>query len=394
MVLAGIHFFLPIEPGLNILLFIDNCLFLVFFRIYDTFRGRKAALLYSSGYLALFSMVYLLAGQKLIFSLAALLYPPLFRLPRALGHFLILMLSLTLITPYWIQSAVIGSIVLEILYQTIFARPSLFISGSFAMGMGMIVFLLMPILYLITMSSPQTLLITAGDSEVRMAVWTTLWTSTLSCLIATLFGVPLAYALTRTEFRGKAMILALIDMPILIPQTVVGLSILVLAGPKAPLGIFMSSHFGIRISGTALGIILAQLFVSSPFVIRAAMASFMGVDTRLESISRTLGASQASTFFRISLPLASRGVTVGAILTWCRAVSEAGSLMVLAYHPFTVSILVADRFTRFGLEEARPIAVIFVLLCLGIFVSAYFLARFPAGFLAEARRRDSERGFA
>jgi molybdate/tungstate transport system permease protein len=230
------------------------------------------------------------------------------------------------------------------------------------------------------MSTPQTLYTVFREKQVQNAILQSFGTASATTFISLLFGVPLAYALTRNNFKGKSFILALIDMPILIPQTVVGLSILVLAGPKAPLGFFLKEKFNIIISDTSLGIIMAQLFVSAPFAVRAAMTSFSGVDTRLEAISRTLGASQASTFFRISLPLALKGIGAGAILTWSRAISEAGSLMVLAYHPLTVSTLVHEKFTSWGLDEARPVAIIFVIICLWLFFLGNVLIKYPIKF--------------
>lgn len=380
------------DPGTNVLGFLANGVFLAFVPYHAARGGLVRAAVFVAGYLLLFLVVSVLTSMNLIFILSVFIYCPLFRHPRALLHFASLILALTLLNPYWLQATIIGSLVIEALYAAIVVKPSTFVAISFVAGLAMVVFILLPILYLLAMSTPQTLVVTLRDESVRNAIWTSLWTATTTMAVATLLGVPLAYALTRTEFRGKPLVLALIDLPILIPQTVVGLAILVLAGPKAPLGIFLSAKFGIRVSGTALGIVLAQLFVSAPFVVRASMAAFNGVDPKLESISRTLGASQASTFFRVSLPLALRGVLVGATLTWSRAISEAGSLIVLAYRPFTVPVLVADRFTMFGMEEARPIAIVFILACLWIFFLMNVLSRYPLELFNWLRREDTVRG--
>lgn len=381
LIFLHFHLFTPLlDKGVNILLFFNNLFFLIFLNLYRKKYTRIGITLFIVGYAFIFFSLYVFSGQPLIFILLALLYLPLYRMPRALGHFLILVFTISYMTPYWLQLAIAGSLIFEIFYITMYKKPSLFISSSFVMGLGLIIFIIMPILYLVSMSTPQTLINVLGEKKVQNAILQSFGTASATTFIALLFGVPLAYALTRSSFKGKSFILALIDMPILIPQTVVGLSILVLAGPKAPLGYFLYQKFNINISDSSLGIIMAQLFVSAPFAIRASMTAFSGVDVKLESISRTLGASQASTFFRISLPLAIKGIVAGAILTWSRAISEAGSLMVIAYHPLTVSTLVHEKFTSWGLEEARPVAIIFVIICLWIFVLGNVLLKYPVNF--------------
>ena len=101
---------------------------------------------------------------------------------------------------------------------------------------------------------------------------------------------------------------------------------------------------------------------------RAAIATFESRDPRLEQVSRTLGASHRRTFFKITLPLALPGIYSGAILTWARAISEAGTIILLANEPFTISTLVNFRFQQFGTAEAAPIASLLIIVCLFIFV--------------------------
>jgi len=146
---------------------------------------------------------------------------------------------------------------------------------------------------------------------------------------------------------------------------------------------------GIKITGTYLGIIAAQIFVSAPFLVRSAMSSFQSINPKIERVSRTLGASELSTFFRISFPLASYGIFTGAVLTWCRAMSEVGSLMVLAYRPFTAPILVYDEFIQYGLTEAQPIAVLLLFICFWLFVCLRWMkVRFEIGVRSHANVRN------
>jgi len=143
-----------------------------------------------------------------------------------------------------------------------------------------------------------------------------------------------------------------------------GIALLVLLGAKTPVGQFLKEHGGIEVSGSLVGIVACQVFVSSPFLVRSAINAFHDMGPAVENVSRTLGASPASTFLRVSLPLAAGAIFNGAILTWARAISEAGSLMVLAYHPFTVSVYTYDVFVQYGISEARPAAVLLVIVCL------------------------------
>jgi ABC-type sulfate transport system permease component len=117
-------------------------------------------------------------------------------------------------------------------------------------------------------SSPQSLIASLKDTKLIEAIKNSLLTSTISTLIVALFGIPLAYAMARLQFRGKQIVESMIDLPILVPQTVAGIALLVIAGPKTPLGSLLEKGLGVSISGSYLGIILAQVFVSSPFLIR------------------------------------------------------------------------------------------------------------------------------
>jgi molybdate/tungstate transport system permease protein len=113
---------------------------------------------------------------------------------------------------------------------------------------------------------------------------------------------------------------------------------------------------GVRVVGTPLGAACAMLFVAAPLYVSAARASFAQVDPAHELTARTLGAGPWRAFRRVSVPLAARGLLAGAVVTWARAVSEFGAVVVLAYHPRTAATLAYERFTGYGLAEALPVA--------------------------------------
>ncbi len=183
--------------------------------------------------------------------------------------------------------------------------------------------------------------------------------------------------MTRGRFKGRRVVDMLIDVPILIPPLVVGIALLLLLGPDSPVGALMQQCFGVRIDGSIAAIIIAQVFVSSPFLVRSAMTAFDAIDPRLERVARTLGASPRHVFFMISLPNAATGIVRGAVLSCARAISEFGSLVVIAYRPFTAPTLIYNRFTERGLTESTPIAVLLVLMCVWVFALVQFMRMRP-----------------
>ncbi|MBN2098128.1 MAG: ABC transporter permease, partial [Dehalococcoidia bacterium] len=132
---------------------------------------------------------------------------------------------------------------------------------------------------------------------------------------------------------------------------------------------------------TVAGVVIAMMFVSVPFLIDSARDGFKSVDVRLEKVSRTLGASPWRTFFLVSLPLGWRSILSGSIMMWARAISEFGAIVIIAYnvpflaeHPMVAPVLVYYRFTGLGLDAARPVAVLVILISLVLFVTLRTLA--------------------
>lgn len=202
-----------------------------------------------------------------------------------------------------------------------------------------------------------------GDAELRGALLLTAGTATLATLFGVLGATPVAYALARGRFRGRALLAALIDLPLLIPHPVAGIALLLVLGRTTPLGSALAT-LGLQITGSVTGIVCAMLFVSAPLYVSAAREAFDRVDPRFEGVARTLGDSRWRAMRRVTLPLAWRGLVAAAIVMWARAVSEFGAIVVLVYHPRVASVLSYERFTSFGLREALPVAAVLVLLAL------------------------------
>jgi molybdate/tungstate transport system permease protein len=192
-----------------------------------------------------------------------------------------------------------------------------------------------------------------GDAGVRSAVTTTLAATTVSTLLALAFGVPLAHWLARRESRLADAVTALVAFPLVLPPVVAGLLLLTALGPRGPLG-------GLSLTSSFAGVVLAQTFVASPFLVISAKSAFEGVDPDAERAARTLGASGRSTFLRVTLPLARRGVLAGTMLAFARAAGEFGATAMLAYYPRTMPVQIWVSFLGEGSAAALPLAALLV----------------------------------
>ena len=204
------------------------------------------------------------------------------------------------------------------------------------------------------------------DPDVLRSLWLSIYTSGMAALISFIVGTPFAYLLARYHFRGKRFVESIIDLPIMIPHPIVGIALLTLAGKNHWVGQMMQS-LGVQLMGTVTGIVTVLTFVGLPFYVNTVKAGFEGVPVRLESVSRSLGASLAATFFRVTLPLAWRTMLVGFIMCTARAISEFGAVVIVAYHPMIAPTMIYERFTAYGLKYSRPVAVWLILICLALF---------------------------
>jgi molybdate/tungstate transport system permease protein len=227
----------------------------------------------------------------------------------------------------------------------------------------LLLFLAAPILRLITEAGGDGIARLGADSELRGSLALTALTATTATLVGVICGTPLAWVLARRDFPGRAVLSALLDLPLLIPHPVAGIALLLLLGRESAVG-GAALEMGLRIVGTPWGIIAAMLFVSAPLFVSGAREAFAKVDPRYEGVARTLGDPPWRAFRRVTLPLANRGLLASAVVMWARAVSEFGAIVILTYNPKVASVLSYDRFTSFGLTEALPVAAALALLAL------------------------------
>jgi molybdate/tungstate transport system permease protein len=214
----------------------------------------------------------------------------------------------------------------------------------------------------------------AADVQVQQSIGLTLGISALTTLIAAVFALPLAYLMARKDFRGKALLQGLIDIPIVLPHSAAGIAVLGCIARDSPLG-RLADLFGLNLVGSPFAIGVAMAFVSIPFLINSARDGFRGVPLRLEQAALTLGASPFRVFRQISLPLAKPSVLSGLVLMFARGMSEFGAVVIVAYYPMTTPVLIFDRFNSFGLGYARPVAVLFVIISVLVFIGLRLMGR-------------------
>lgn len=162
---------------------------------------------------------------------------------------------------------------------------------------------------------------------IHHALWMSIWTSMLTTFIALLFAVPMGYAMSRFRFPGQLLAEALVDLPIVFPPLVAGLTLLVFF-TQTPAGRWIENDLGIPFVFQPKGIVLCQFVAAASFAIRSAKSAFDDVNQRYENIALTLGCTQWGSFYRVSLPLARNGIIAGGILTWARAFGLFGPLMI------------------------------------------------------------------
>jgi molybdate transport system permease protein len=208
-------------------------------------------------------------------------------------------------------------------------RKGLFALATTAALAVTLLFLILPVVAIFANTSPTDLLDSLGSDVARDALWLSLRATLAALVVIVVIGTPVAYLLATREFRGKALITTLIELPLVLPPAVAGIGLLAAFGPK---GIFGSAleDAGIELSLQTAGVIVALIFVASPFYLRQAQAAFEAVEPNLLDAARTLGAGEAGAFARVAIPCAGPGIAAGMALAWGRALGEFGATLMFA----------------------------------------------------------------
>jgi len=225
-----------------------------------------------------------------------------------------------------------------------------------------LLFLTLPVVAIFVDSSPADLIDSLGEPGALDALWLSLKATAASVAIILVVGTPAAYLLATRSFRGKAAVVTLIELPLVLPPAVAGIALLAAVGPSGILGGAIDAA-GIELSLTTAGVVVALTFVASPFYVRQAMAAFAAVDRTLLDASRTLGASEARGFLRIMIPVAVPGLTAGTALATGRALGEFGATLMFAGSfqgiTQTVPLAIYDRFST-DFDSALALSAVLV----------------------------------
>lgn len=252
-------------------------------------------------------------------------------------------------------------------------RHSLFSLVFSILASLVLLFIIAPLAGMFLSTSPDSVLSTALDAEVQYSIWITLAIAFCATFIFALGGIPLAWIMARSSFRGKKLVQGIIDLPVVIPHTAAGIALLGFISRDGLLG-NVAQKAGILLVNNAAGIALAMAFVSLPFLINAAREGFAAIPDRIEKAALTLGASHTRMFFSVSLPMAWRSIVSGFIMMFARGMSEFGAIVIVAYHPMTAPVLIYERFNSYGINYAKPASIVFILVALVFFIVFRYLA--------------------
>ena len=190
-------------------------------------------------------------------------------------------------------------------------------------------FLTLPIVAIFVATSPGDLVSSLGEEGALEALRLSLVCSAVAVGVIVLVGTPAAYLLATRRFRGRATLVTLIELPLVLPPAVAGIGLLAALGPRGILGGAIEDA-GIELVLTTAGVILALIFVAAPFYLRQAQSAFEALDRTWLDASRTLGATEARTFLAVAIPTAGPGLVSGLALAWGRALGEFGATLMFA----------------------------------------------------------------
>jgi len=250
-------------------------------------------------------------------------------------------------------------------------RGLILVAALFALFLGI------PVVTLVVRSVYDgSLRLALASPEVLTALWLSLATTAVSLVVTVALGFPLAIVLARRSFRGKGLLEAVVDLPIVLPPSVAGLALLLVFGRRGLLSAPFD-FFGIIVPFTTIAVVIAQVFVSAPFFIRSARTGLSGVDKDLEDAARVDGASERHLFRTITIPLAGTALAAGLVMSWARSLGEFGATIMFAGNvegkTQTLPLVVYSEFTGGDIDAAVAASAILVLAALGVLIAVRVL---------------------
>ena len=204
-----------------------------------------------------------------------------------------------------------------------------FAAGAWLALALLLAFLVLPIVAIFVDVPPGDLFESLGEPAALDALKLSLIATAVALAIILVVGTPAAYLLGTREFRGRSLATTLVELPLVLPPAVAGIGLLAALGPEGLVGGYLEDA-GIELVFQTAGVIVALVFVASPFYVRQAQAAFAAVDPDLLAASRTLGAGELRTMLAVAVPAARPGLLSGAALAWGRALGEFGATLVFA----------------------------------------------------------------
>ena len=233
---------------------------------------------------------------------------------------------------------------------------------------------MLPVVAIFVDVGPRELLASLDDPGATDALWLSLQTSLTAIAIIVVVGTPAAWLLATRSFRGRELVITLIELPLVLPPAVAGIGLLAAVGPRGLL-----APLGVSFTLSTAAVVVALTFVAAPFYLRQAQAAFGALDRTWLDASRTLGASEARTLARVAIPAALPGLCAGLALAWGRALGEFGATLMFAgsFRGITQTVPLAI-YERFSTDFTGALGLSAVLVC----VSAALLLAVKLGFRA------------
>ena len=249
--------------------------------------------------------------------------------------------------------------------------------GVFILVAVVILFIGLPVISLFLKIPPDCFFGELRSAVVVDALRLSFLTSITSAALIIIFGTPVAYVNARYRYPGKVLVDTIIDLPVVIPPAVAGIALLMAFGRMGVVGQYLNMA-GITVGFTTIAVIMAQLFVASPFYMRQARSSFEDVDVVYENAARTLGASRLETFFYVTVPIAINGLISGLIMAWARALGEFGATILFAGNfPGRTQTMPLAIYTAMesDLNASIAISIILVIVSFIVIVAVKLLTR-------------------
>ena len=237
---------------------------------------------------------------------------------------------------------------------------------------ALLFFIGLPLLAIFERVPLSTLLAQLHSPIARDALRVSAKTSLTALVFIVLVGTPVAHLLGTRRFPGRAAIITVIELPLVLPPAVAGIALFAAFGRTGLLGAQLTAH-GITLPFTWVAVVMAQSFVAMPFFVRQAIVSFGAVDERLVGASRTLGAGPSRSFFRIEMPLARQGLVAGAALAWARALGEFGATALFAGgvqgRTQTLPLAIYDQFNGLNFQVCLAMSALLVAVSFAVLIT-------------------------